>query len=90
MCCWRLCLGAAPADSLAAGAIIAFALASNLPFAVVPCCVYSKEFPKRRLQSGERVKSYEQLCDWLQEMGPGIERLVLDGLEGRNICLFRR
>ena len=44
----------------------------------------------RRLQSGERVKSYEQLCDWLQEMGPGIERLVLNGLEGRNICLFRR
>ena len=36
--------------SQAAGAIVAFAVSHGLPFAVVPCCVYRAEFPKRRLR----------------------------------------
>ena len=74
----------------AAGALVQFALDRGLPFAVVPCCVYSAEFPKRKLKDGRRVKTYEDLCDYLQEQAPGIERVVLPGLEGRNVCLFRR
>ena len=74
----------------AAGALVQFALDRRLPFAVVPCCVYSAEFPKRKLKDGRRVKSYEDLCDFLQEQAPDIERVVLPGLEGRNVCLFRR
>lgn len=74
----------------AAGALVHFALDRGLPFAVVPCCVYSAEFPKRKLKDGRRVKSYEDLCDYLQEQAPDIERAVLPGLEGRNVCLYRR
>lgn len=74
----------------AAGALVQFAIDRGLPFAVVPCCVYSAEFPKRKLKDGRRVKSYEDLCDYLQEQAPNIERVVLPGLEGRNVCLFRR
>jgi hypothetical protein len=73
----------------AAGALVQFAVDRGLPFAVVPCCVYSAEFPKRKLKDGRRVKSYEDLCDFLQEQAPDIERVVLPGLEGRNVCLFR-
>jgi hypothetical protein len=70
--------------------LVAFAVERGLPFAVVPCCVYSAEFPKRKLADGRRVKSYEDLCDYLEEQAPDIERVVLPGLEGRNVCLFRR
>lgn len=74
----------------AAGPLVEFAVERGLPFAVVPCCVYSAEFPKRKLKDGTRVRSYENLCDYLQEQSPDIERVVIPGLEGRNVCLFRR
>ena len=48
----------------AVGAIVDFALTFNKPFAVLPCCVYSKHFPKRHLPGPPRkqVTSYEDLC----------------------------
>ncbi|CAL57315.1 Putative E3 ubiquitin-protein ligase,makorin-related [Ostreococcus tauri] len=51
----------------ATDAAVDFALERGLPFAVVPCCVYSKEFSTRRLRSGERVSTHDQLVTYLAE-----------------------
>lgn len=50
----------------AAGATVDFAVAHKKPFAIVPCCVFSRLFPDRRTQSGDAVKTHEQLLDYLQ------------------------
>ena len=36
----------------AAEHIVEFSLRNNIPFCVIPCCVYSKQFPKRKLKDG--------------------------------------
>jgi len=54
---------------------------------VVPCCVYSAAFSPRRLRDGTLVRTYEQLCDYLQEKHPAIRRAAL-GFEGKNVCLY--
>ncbi|KAF4722893.1 hypothetical protein FOZ63_011418, partial [Perkinsus olseni] len=40
--------------------IVDFALAAGKPFAVVPCCVYQKCFPDRKLPDGQLVSTYEE------------------------------
>jgi hypothetical protein len=67
--------------------IVDFALHRNIPFAVVPCCVYSKQFPKRKLLDGTPVKTYFQLLSHLQSKDPRIRRDVLP-FEGKNIVLW--
>ena len=49
----------------------------RVPFAVVPCCVFPSEFPRRRLADGSKVKYYTDLIAYLQEQHPEgkIERL---------------
>ena len=42
----------------AAGPIVKYAVQYQKSFAVVPCCVYSKEFPKRKLLSKEQKEEY--------------------------------
>ncbi|KAA8492384.1 hypothetical protein FVE85_7891 [Porphyridium purpureum] len=71
----------------AAGAIIDAAILLRKPFAVLPCCTYSKEFPDRRTPSGEHVKSYEQLVPYLQAKHAAIQATTLP-FEGRNVLLF--
>mmetsp|Transcript_79470 Transcript_79470/g.177723 ORF Transcript_79470/g.177723 Transcript_79470/m.177723 type:complete len:83 (+) Transcript_79470:105-353(+) len=63
------------------------ALALRRPFAVVPCCVYAAQFPRRRLPGGGQVRTYEDLLDYLQSMDPRIRRQTLD-IEGKNNVLF--
>lgn len=70
----------------AAGAIIDFSLALRVPFAIVPCCVYSAEFTKRKVD-GEQVKSYDDLLRFLQAKHPAIRAQDLD-FEGKNRCLW--
>eukprot|EP00056_Hartaetosiga_gracilis_P000025 m.35405 g.35405 ORF g.35405 m.35405 type:complete len:145 (-) comp10014_c0_seq1:151-585(-) len=72
----------------AAGHIVDFALAQNKPFALVPCCVYSKEFPKRRLKDGTPVKTYSHLITYLMEKHSGIKKCTLP-FEGKNICVYK-
>ena len=36
----------------AAEHIVEFSLRNNIPFCIIPCCVYSKQFPKRKLKDG--------------------------------------
>jgi len=66
---------------------VALALALQIPFAVVPCCVYSAQFPRRRLPTGGQVRTYEDLLDYLQSMDPRIRREYLD-FEGKNTVIF--
>jgi len=71
----------------AAGAIIDFALSRNVPFAITPCCVYSDQFPKRRLKNGEKVRTDEQFITYLREKSPSILMQTLP-FEGKNIVLY--
>jgi hypothetical protein len=45
-------------------AAVDVSLALNKSFAVVPCCVYFKEFGGRRTPDGKQVRTYEQLCEY--------------------------
>lgn len=47
--------------------IVDFALQHGLPFAIVPCCVFNKDFPHRRLRSGGEVCSYTDFLRYLRE-----------------------
>lgn len=73
----------------AAEAIVDFGLETRRPFALVPCCVYSAEFPKRRLRDGQRVTSYAALLQYLREKNPTIRQTTLD-IGGRNQLLYWR
>lgn len=66
---------------------VRLALALRKPFAVVPCCVYSAEFPRRRLDSGALVRSYEDLLQYLQALDPRIQREELD-FEGKRTVIY--
>lgn len=69
-------------------ACVDFALATNKPFAVVPCCVFSSMFPKRRLQSdGSPVRSTQQLIQYLMEKDKRIQVDTL-GFEGMNKVVY--
>jgi len=57
--------------------IVDAAVKYRLPFAVVPCCVYSRLFPHRRYH-GQPVRTHEQFCRYLQAKAPGICRKELD------------
>lgn len=59
----------------------------NKPFAIVPCCTYSQEFPKRKLPDGRPVRKYEELIEYLQLKHPSIKSHQLE-FEGRNTVLF--
>jgi hypothetical protein len=72
----------------ATGAVLETALTLQKPFAVVPCCVFSRQFPHRLTPTGTTVSTYEELCDWIQAQGSGIERAILP-FHGRNVVLYR-
>ncbi|GMH88543.1 hypothetical protein TL16_g11187 [Triparma laevis f. inornata] len=53
-------------------AIVDAAIANRAPFAVVPCCIYSRIF-RDRTHNGNPVRTYEQFMDYLQAKTPGIQ-----------------
>ncbi|CAE7353919.1 unnamed protein product [Symbiodinium necroappetens] len=71
----------------AAEPALRLALALRKPCAIVPCCVYSAEFPKRKLRSGRAVRTYEELLEYLQQLDERIQRVDLD-FEGKRTLLF--
>ena len=71
----------------AAGDIVDFAVARNLPWCVVPCCVYSETFTQRKLKDGTNVKSYDHLVKWLCEKDQRARIATLD-LEGKNTVVY--
>lgn len=40
------------------GPVVVLATAAGCPFAVVPCCVFPKLFPHRKIKTGEGVRQY--------------------------------
>jgi len=61
--------------------IVDVAIASGKPFAVVPCCVFSRQFPERRTPAGDHVASHEDLIEYLAAKHPSVQtqRLPFDG-----------
>ena len=73
----------------ATDAAVDFALERGLPFAVVPCCVYSKEFTTRRLRSGQRVTTHEQLVQYLTEKSGLVDVHTAElPFSGKNIVVY--
>jgi len=68
-------------------AIVDAALQYQIPFVVVPCCVFGNFFPNRCLKGGVHVQSYEQFCEYLLEKD---HRFVKETLPfpGRNIAIW--
>ena len=66
----KLVLGFHPDE--ATEAAIDLALLLQVPFAVVPCCVFPKYFPFRRLSSGRSVSSFPDFIRYLLEKHPKI------------------
>jgi len=66
--------------------VIDFAIEHQKPFVVVPCCVFSRLFPWRRV-SGKRVSTYQDLVTYLKCMHPNIQATVLD-FDGANQALW--
>ena len=72
----------------AAEHLVRFALENRKPFAVVPCCVYSKDFPQRRFADGKtQVRTYQHLLQYLCSLHPNIKQVDLP-FEGKNVCLY--
>ncbi|CAK0796887.1 unnamed protein product [Prorocentrum cordatum] len=75
-CAVRLAEGASAVVAMhpdeATEASIDAALAAALPFAVVPCCVFPRLFPARRLRGGQGVSGYAGLLRYLREKEPRI------------------
>ena len=69
---------------------IDLALLLQVPFAVVPCCVFPKEFPNRTLD-GKRVRSHGEFVDYLCLKHPQIRKEKLSFVEtetGKNVVLY--
>jgi len=71
----------------AAGEIAKFAISRNIPWCIVPCCVYSQCFTKRKLKDGTHVKTYDHLVRWLCELDPRARVATLD-MEGKNKVVY--
>mmetsp|Transcript_96047 Transcript_96047/g.299104 ORF Transcript_96047/g.299104 Transcript_96047/m.299104 type:complete len:413 (+) Transcript_96047:107-1345(+) len=76
----------------ATGGAVELACEFELPFAVVPCCIFSDEFPDRMLGSGPDarcVRTHDDLVAWLQLCSPGSEKDFLN-FRGKNCVVFRK
>jgi hypothetical protein len=74
----------------ATGAIVEAANELDKPFAVVPCCVFSRMFPDRLTPEGRPVALYEELLSFLSVSPNGsVQRATLP-FEGRKVVLFRK
>jgi len=67
----------------ATDAIVDFAVSKTLPFAVVPCCVFSRLFPER----SPAVSTRDELIEYLCSKHPSIRRATLP-FDGANVVVF--
>ena len=82
----------------ATGSIVEQAVENEIPFVVVPCCVFSRLFPERiKPQVGDTVpdcdrsnnivSTYHELLDWLVAKHDSIKVTRLP-FEGSNIAVW--
>lgn len=84
----RLVVGFHPDQATDACADLAQVL--GVPFCIVPCCVFPKEFPHRRVH-GEKVRDYRGLIEYLRMRHPNSRphRLpFFDTTTSRNLVLY--
>jgi len=74
----------------ATGTIVEEAIKRGDPFAVVPCCVFSDDFPERKTADGKRVRTYTELIEWIREKDPTNIEVEYLNFTGKNIVVFRR
>ncbi len=56
--------------------------------AIIPCCVFAYDFPKRKLKrNGGKVKEYHEFIEYLREINEDLEMTRLQ-FKGRNIVLY--
>jgi hypothetical protein len=63
----------------------------QVPFCIVPCCVFPSEFPHRRLEDGTRVRTHEQLLCYLKAKAPNARVYELQFHEtatAKNVALY--
>jgi len=69
--------------------LVEFALRNDKAFALLPCCIYSRQFPTRVSRTGELVTTYAQFVEYLIAKDPlGRIRAVELDFEGKNILLY--
>jgi len=69
-------------------AIVDYALFHNKSFAVVPCCVFSCNFPERHTQKGVPVILIHDFINYLLEKDPQIKTEYLN-FQGRNQVVYK-
>ena len=67
------------------------AIKHGKPWAVVPCCIFARLFPDRRLRSGGRVLSHEDFLKYFCEKHPGariakLHEMYVQGKARRKPC----
>jgi hypothetical protein len=68
--------------------IVEACLRNRVPFVIVPCCVYGRQFPNRRHPvTGAEVKDYGDLVEYLLAKSSAISCVEMD-FEGKNILLY--
>lgn len=85
----RLVVGFHPDQ--ATDACIDLAMLLNVPYCVVPCCVYPRDFPHRQRPDGSRVRAYQELIEYLAAKDPRARMCMLpfhDTATARNIALY--
>ncbi|KAI9347294.1 hypothetical protein BDR26DRAFT_799651 [Obelidium mucronatum] len=73
----------------ATGAIVETAIACNLPFAVIPCCVFRDDFSDRYLKNGNPVATTMDLVEWIKEKkSPGQVQTRFLNFQGKNLVVY--
>ena len=67
--------------------LVDYSLQFSMDFAVIPCCVFSQDFPGRRLRCGEEPTSYQKFCHYLIEKHDGVKSQLLPFI-GRNKVIY--
>jgi hypothetical protein len=67
--------------------IIDVGLALQIPWAIVPCCVFPTFFQQRRLKCGKVVRTYEDLCHYILQKDTNVQQATLP-FRGRNEVFF--
>jgi hypothetical protein len=68
-------------------AVVDIAIHLQIPFAVIPCCVFTKLFQSRKTPTGGAVRTYEELVMYLKGKHKNITQGILP-FYGRNIVLY--
>jgi hypothetical protein len=71
----------------ATDAIVDAAVKWQIPFVIVPCCVFFRLFPHRQKANLEPVSTYQDLLEYLKAKHPSIQQTKLP-FEGANAVLW--